>query len=100
MDILDRDEGLTLAQAARMLPGKPSPSTVWRWCRQGVGGVKLEYRRLGRGIVTTRDAVRRFSDELTRRDQDAETYTPPSRRPTNAGGAADEIDAEAAAEGL
>lgn len=97
MDILDQEQGLTLAQAAKSLPGSPSPSTVWRWCRRGVGGVRLEYRRMGRNIVTTRAAIQRFVDELTRRDATPEPPRLPRKWQDRA---ADSVEAEAAAEGL
>ena len=59
---------LTLAQAARLLPTKPAPSTLWRWARKGLRGIRLEYRRLGGRIVVTEDALRRFMEELTKVD--------------------------------
>ena len=74
---LDDAKYLTLAQAARLLPTKPAPSTLWRWARKGVRGVHLEYRRLGGKIVVTEQGIRCFMDELTR--QDAEGAEPASR---------------------
>ena len=66
------EKPLTLSQAARMLPelgGRPlHPSTIWRWCRKGVGGVKLEYCKIGRRIVTTKEAVVRFSNNVAEAD--------------------------------
>lgn len=91
--------GLTLAQAARELPGKPSPSTVWRWCRRGVNGVRLEYRRVGRNIITNRAALQRFIDELTRRDA-APQVPPPKPSGTRGRGTAENFEAEAETEGL
>jgi len=61
---------LSLAQAARRFPpyrrGRPvNPSTIWRWCRQGVkvpGGsiVKLECVRLSGRWLTSQEAISRF----------------------------------------
>lgn len=93
------NDGLTLAQAARELPGSPNPSTVWRWCKRGVNGVRLEYRRVGRNIVTNRAALQRFIDELTRRDAVPQAPPPrPSQRHRH--GHADSLEFEAEAEGL
>lgn len=75
--ILD-EHVLTPAQAARYLPnvGLPavSPTTIWRWCRKGVKGVHLEYARLGRRIVTSREALTRFGDALAAADTPVSGY--------------------------
>lgn len=68
-----QDNLLTLPEAALTLPrvggkGTPHPSTLWRWCRLGLGGVKLEYLRLGRRIVTSREALDRFAKALAESD--------------------------------
>lgn len=73
---LSPDEQLiTLADAARLCPantpaGHVSRQTVRRWQRLGVlvgtVRVKLEGKRCGMAWLTTREAVRRFQDELTR----------------------------------
>jgi hypothetical protein len=94
---------LTLAQAARLLPTKPAPSTLWRWARKGVRGVHLEYRRLGGKIVVTEQAIRRFMDALTQRDAEGaeptglpvDTPEPAHRCMSKA-----EIEAELKREGL
>lgn len=45
---------------------RPSPATVWRWCRQGVldgtgeRRVKLWSRRVGRKLYSTPEAVAEF----------------------------------------
>lgn len=98
MDILNQDQGLTLAQAAKLLPGNPNPSTLWRWCRQGVGGVRLEYRRVGRQIITSRDALQRFSEELTKRDAGGDRR--PAQQRQKPQSEAEQVEAEADAEGL
>lgn len=53
---------ITLAQAARLCPGRPHPSTVWRWSSRGVNGVKLRTGRQGRRVVTTRAWLREFTE--------------------------------------
>jgi hypothetical protein len=63
---MSHPEYITLAQAAQLCPGKPHPSTVWRWARKGVasGGriVRLRTGRQGRRTVTTPE----WLDEFTR----------------------------------
>jgi len=63
------DESLiTLTEAARLLPrmnGKRiAVSTLWRWATAGVRGVRLETRRLGRRILTSAEALERFTAAL------------------------------------
>jgi hypothetical protein len=60
---------LTLAQAANSLPGRPSASSLWRWARRGINGVKLEYLRVGRKIFVTPVALNRFFQNLAAADQ-------------------------------
>ena len=59
---------LTLAEAARVLPRlggkKPHTSTLWRWCAKGLRGVRLEHARVGHRVVTSRQALDRFSRRL------------------------------------
>lgn len=86
--MIDIDEGLpgeepikgtllTLAQAARLLPTRPAPSTLWRWAKRGIRGIHLGYRRLGGKIVVTEEAIRCFMDQLTKQDDEAATQTRP-----------------------
>lgn len=75
---------LSLTEATKALPrvnGKrPSISTLWRWCRRGLRGVRLEYIRVGRGIATSHEALNRFFNSLAAADP---TVVPPaiSERP-------------------
>lgn len=66
---------LTLAEAAALLPGqngkRPSISTLWRWCRHGLNGVRLEYVRCGRKMLTSRQALCRFFRRLADADSNA-----------------------------
>jgi len=66
-------EGLVaLKDAVRYVPAingrRPSASTLYRWCRRGVGGVRLEYVRIGRSMATNRAALGRFLTALARAD--------------------------------
>lgn len=44
---------ITCAQAARLVPGKPAPATIWRWATHGVRGVQLQHLRPGGRVYTT-----------------------------------------------
>ena len=75
-NILD-ESILTLDEAAKSLPRlggtAPAMSTVWRWCRRGFKSpagavVSLEYARLGKRMVTSREAIARFSARLPEAD--------------------------------
>lgn len=64
---------LTLSEAARSLPlvsGRhPHVCSVWRWCRKGLKGVRLEYVRVGQKICTSQEALNRFVCELAAADE-------------------------------
>jgi len=61
---LEQEQLLTLTEVSKLLPsfkgGRIHVSTLWRWCRKGCKGVRLEYSRLGSRIVTSRPALKRF----------------------------------------
>ncbi len=58
----------TLAEVAGKLPrlgGRQiHTSTLWRWTSRGIRGVRLEHVKLGGRIVTSLEAVQRFSERL------------------------------------
>lgn len=64
---IENEALLTLGQACRILPSKPSPATLWRWRTRGVlirdKRFKLECVRVGRKWYTTASA---FADFLQR----------------------------------
>lgn len=67
---LEAEQVLTLAEAARSLPRlrrgrKVHVSTLYRWISRGVGGVRLEALKLGRTVVTSREALQRFAERQT-----------------------------------
>ncbi len=72
---------LSLSQATKVLPAingrRPHISTLWRWARVGVNGVKLEYVRLGRRIFTSREALWRFAQSLADADAPPSSATRP-----------------------
>lgn len=81
---LKREKLLSLRDASRAVPKidgrKPHMSTLWRWCRKGVRGVRLEYVRLGHRVCTSSEALSRFANNLA--DVDARDYAtaPPTKK--------------------
>jgi hypothetical protein len=70
---LRAEQLITLEEAAALRPGgrggRPTHrSTVYRWIGTGVRGVRLEGLRLGGRLYTSREALQRFADRLTRSD--------------------------------
>ena len=66
---MDESEALiSLSEAAALVPkiGNKSthPGTVGRWVRDGVNGHKLETRRIGRKLATSKEALDRFMAAL------------------------------------
>lgn len=74
MSVLD-EQVVTLKEAATFIGTfgicSPHQTTMWRWATKGVRGVRLEHVRFGRLIVTSREAIVRFSERL------AESWRPP-----------------------
>lgn len=67
------DEYITLTDAAKIAPGRPSTNCVWRWCRRGVlsrGGerVRLQHLRIGGMIYTTARWLEEFGRKLAEAD--------------------------------
>jgi hypothetical protein len=61
------EQTVTLTQAAKLLPRlrgdrKVHVSTLHRWIKRGVRGVRLESAKIGRTCVTSREAIQRFVD--------------------------------------
>jgi len=59
------DKLLSLGEAARQLPGRPSPCTLWRWRARGVGGVRLKTILIGGRRFVSRQAIDEFVRALT-----------------------------------
>jgi hypothetical protein len=102
---LTRERGLSLAEAAKLIPpsrgGKKTHlSTILRWILHGAKGpqgslVHLEAVRLGGRWLTTREAIHRFTERLTPSLDPATTSgTPqtPGQRQRAAEQAAHELD--------
>lgn len=93
------DEDLvTLTEATKLLPrvnGKrPNHSTLWRWCRRGLGGVHLEYLKVGRRIMTSRQALERFAHALAAADCGRPEAFASRQRPCSASSAEAERELE------
>ena len=58
---ISSEQMLTLTQAAKLLPGRPSVVTLWRWRSKGVKGRKLETVAIGGRTYTSREALERFA---------------------------------------
>ena len=68
---------LTLSQAAKLVPGRPHASTIWRWCRRGVLSrngerIRLQHIRMGGKIFTKEIWVEEFGHQLA--ESDAEYF--------------------------
>lgn len=63
---------LSLTEAAKALPpigGKRiHPSSLWRWCRRGVRGLKLRYARFGGRIAVQLSDIETFALDLAKLD--------------------------------
>lgn len=82
----DDETIMTLSEAAASLPRikgrKVHTSTLWRWIRKGINGVRLESLRLGGRFCTTQEALRRFGRELAARELEPKPRITTSKSPT------------------
>ena len=81
----ERDDLLTLTEACKRIRAfrgrRIHPSTLWRWCRKGVGGTRLSYLRLGRRICVTEAALHEFFAALASADRIIEPAATPMPSP-------------------
>lgn len=63
----DDPDVLSLSEAAEVLPGKISTSTIWRWATSGQRGILLDSLRIGGRIYTTRRALQSFCEAVSKR---------------------------------
>ena len=83
---MNSKESISLADAARLIPNRSSPNTVWRWCRRGLKlrngeRIRLSYTQVGGRIFTTPADVVEFLERVTVADaeffgQEARPDTP------------------------
>lgn len=67
------NEIITLDEATKNTPGRPSAHCLWRWCRKGVlsrGGerIRLEHVRIGGKIYTKLQWLEEFGRKLAESD--------------------------------
>ncbi len=67
------DELITLTEATKHSPGRPSTNCVWRWCRKGVRArsglrVRLRHVRVGGKIFTSRAWLEEFGHHVAEAD--------------------------------
>lgn len=83
---LETEMVVRLTEATKILPPRNGKRiaicTLWRWCRKGLRGVRLEYVRIGRNIATSRQALNRFFTALAEADPPIES-PPQTPRPIN-----------------
>ncbi len=81
-----------IKEAAKLIPGHPDLSTIYRWFQTGVrGGIKLETALVGGRRFTSREAVQRFVDRLSGERGDAVKVRTPRQRERAATKANDEL---------
>lgn len=56
---------LTITQAAKHCPGRPSVATVWRWVLNGLRGIKLDSVKVDGRRYTSSEAIDRFISATT-----------------------------------
>ena len=62
---LSSEHLITLAEAVKVLPGRPHISTIWRWWARGVRGIRLETAVIGGRRFTSTQALQRFAEAST-----------------------------------
>lgn len=62
---IETERLLTIAEAARSLPGRPHIASVWRWVNRGIQGQRLESIKVGGKRFTSAEAIARFIDRTT-----------------------------------
>jgi hypothetical protein len=67
-------------EAGRFIPGEPTVSTLHRWRKSGVRGVKLETLLVGGTRFTSTQAIARFIAEQNRDEQPQPGFTAKQRR--------------------
>jgi hypothetical protein len=74
------DELLTATEAAKLCPRvagkKPHVTIIWRWAKEGVGGIRLEHVVISRTLYTTREALHRFFRDLAAAPLSQQGYDP------------------------
>ena len=64
--MVNESDLLTFSQASSVIPGHPSPSTLWRWHVRGVSGIRLRTICVGSRRFVSRQALNEFIDSCTK----------------------------------
>jgi len=69
----EQEQLITLTEAAKNIPGRPSTNCVWRWCRKGVCSrtgerIRLQHARIGGKIFTTAKWLEEFGQRVAAAD--------------------------------
>ena len=88
---------LSLADAAKSLPGRPNLSTLHRWRLRGVRGVKLETCLIGGRRFTSLESLKKFAAATTAA---ASTRASPYQSPSRRQRAIDQAERELAEDGI
>lgn len=77
----ENEQLITLADATKILPGRPNITTIWRWRNRGCRGVKLETVLSDGRRFTSVEALHRFQERVTNvaDGQPVEARTPRQR---------------------
>jgi hypothetical protein len=70
----------SLRQVARSLPENISPSTVWRWVKHGIDGIRLKAVSIGSKYYCSEDDLRAFVAAVTAARERAHSTEPLSAR--------------------
>ena len=91
------EETLNLNKASGILPGRPHASTLWRWYKRGLQGIKLETVVIGGVRHTSKEALQRFIDRTTAARDGIDSSQAPCRKRQ---AAIDAAEAELTAAGI
>ena len=65
---MSMDKYIRFSKAARLVPGRRSQATVFRWAKKGVKGVHLRHIRVGGVNYTTEEWIEKFFEDLAAAD--------------------------------
>lgn len=77
---------LSMSEASRLTPRRPSIGTIWRWCRRGVRArdgqyVRLHHVRVGGRVYTTEAWLEQFFEQVAAADLGNPRWQSPNRSP-------------------
>lgn len=70
---MQKQEYILLSKAAKLSPGRPHTSAIWRWCRKGLKSrsgenIRLRHIRVGGKIYTTVEWLQDFFTTVAESD--------------------------------